>query len=621
MPSVTAKFLEPYIVSNVRHQYYADSVDMADALQIHSDGKYPEHLIETRRPGETKEIQEYRKKTFEPITKPVFSKVYNTLMKIRKSGDWLIQFPKEYSARIAQDESPEAYLMRNFPKHGSITNWMFAIAFKKYLTDANSCVFTYPLSLEVEGSEYLKPYPRIFDAAQVLDYRAERYFVLLDEEPIHYENDGNYYTDGGRYWVIQPDTIQAFDVYRVGGAIREVLNIENPLGYMPVRFMYGVNVAMSSYTMLNESRLNSIVPKLNIALRESSDLDAEIVQHIHSTMWSLQPQQCQTCRGIGTVPRENSAPISCPGCGGKGLLPLNPYEHLVIAPPRPGEPQIPTPPMGYVEKDTGIARLQDERIKQHIYDALSSINMEYLAEVPMSQSGVSKQVDREELNSFVHSIAEDVVRIMDQVAYDCCAWRYMGLTYDIQSLLPFINVPDRFDMLNGNVLIDELTRLSQANVDPAIINAAQMELVGKKFHDEMARDAVILQLKLDPFAGVSVDELASAKTFDAISQTDFVIHSNISKFIHRALQEIPEFAKYTYMEQMSVLSGYAAEQITPERAPLGTPDTGLGGVDDLGKLPLALQQLGLAATRADELGDTALSSQLRAKMKELTKTI
>ncbi len=577
MPSVTAKFLEPYIVSNVRHQYYTDSVEMADALQIHSDGKYPEHLIETRRPGETKEIQEYRKKTFEPITKPIFSKVYNTLMKIRKSGDWLIQFPKELPARIAQDETPEVYLMRDFPKHGSITNWMFSIAFKNYLTDANSCIFTYPKTLEVESAEYLKPYPRIFDAAQVLDYKSDRYFVLLDEDPIHYENDGNYYTDGGRYWVIQPDTIQAFDVHRQGGMISEVLNIENPLGYMPVRFMYGVNVAMSSHTMLNESRLNSIVPKLNIALRESSDLDAEIVQHIHSTMWSLQPQACQTCRGIGSVPRENSAPISCPACGGKGLLPLNPYEHLVIAPPRPGEPQMPTPPMGYVEKDTGIARLQDERIKQHIYDALSSINMEYLAEVPMSQSGVSKQVDREELNSFVHSIAEDVVRIMDEVAYDICAWRYSGVTDDINSLLPYINVPDRFDMLNGNVLVQELQALSQANVDPAIINAAQMELVGKKFHDEMSRDAVILQLKLDPFAGVSVDELASAKTFDAISQTDFVIHSNISKFIHRALQEIPDFTKQTYLEQMAVLSGYAAEQITPERTPLAAPDTGLNG--------------------------------------------
>jgi hypothetical protein len=231
--------------------------------------------------------------------------------------------------------------------------------------------------------------------------------------------------------------------------------------------------------------------------------------------------------------------------------------------------------MGYVEKDTSIARLQDERIKQHIYDALSSINMEYLAEVPMSQSGVSKQVDREELNSFVHSIAEDIVRIMDEVAYDICSWRYAGVTDDINMLLPYINVPERFDMLNGNVLVQELQALSTANVDPAIINAAQMELVGKKFHDEMSRDAVILQLKLDPFAGVSVDELAAAKTFDAISQTDFIIHSNISKFIQRALQEVQGFSKLDYMAQMAILSGYANEQITPERLPLAAPDTGL----------------------------------------------
>jgi hypothetical protein len=236
--------------------------------------------------------------------------------------------------------------------------------------------------------------------------------------------------------VIQPDVIQVFHELTHMGKIVEILNIENPLGYMPIRWTYGQNVEMNAYTMLNESRISSIVPKLNEAIREYSDLQAEIVMHIHSTMWSMQPQQCKTCRGIGNVPRENSAPVQCPACSGLGLAPLNPFEHLVLAPPRPGEPSIPTPPMGYVQKDTEIARLQQERIQQMIYDALSSINMEFLAEVPLSQSGTAKQVDREELNSFVHSIAEDVVRIMDGVSYDCCAWRYSGdFTKDVRELM------------------------------------------------------------------------------------------------------------------------------------------------------------------------------------------
>ena len=48
----------------------------------------------------------------------------------------------------------------------------------------------------------------------------------------------------------------------------------------------------------------------------------------------------------------------------------------------------------------------------------------------------------------------------------------------------------------------------------------------------------------------------------------------------------------------------------------------MGGViDDLGKLPLALQQLALARERAENLGDTKLSQQIGSKMKEIIKLI
>ena len=136
--------------------------------------------------------------------------------------------------------------------------------------------------------------------------------------------------------------------------------------------------------------------------------------------------------------------------------------------PKAGESAVPTPPIGYVTKQTEIARLQEERIRQHIYDALSAINMEYLAETPIAQSGVAKQVDREELYSFVHSIAEDVVRIMDEVCYDILAWRHYAQNVDVNELLPYIPVPERYDMLSGKVLVDELTAMTQAKVDPAI---------------------------------------------------------------------------------------------------------------------------------------------------------
>ena len=82
MPQITTKFLEPYITQKIRHEHYDTTVEKAHDINIHASGLYPEKLIGERRPAESKQIQDYRKKIFVPKTKPVFTKIYNSLMKI-----------------------------------------------------------------------------------------------------------------------------------------------------------------------------------------------------------------------------------------------------------------------------------------------------------------------------------------------------------------------------------------------------------------------------------------------------------------------------------------------------------------------------------------------------------
>ena len=573
MPAVSPSFLEPYLLQGNRHSHYAESVEMYESLEIHADGEYPAHLIEDRRPAESDDIKNYRKKIFVPITKPYFTKVYNSLMKIRKSQDWSISFTGEVPPVIADNETPERYLMYDFPRNGSITNWYFGVAFKYYLIDANAVVFTYPMSFEVAPNEYYKPYPRVYDADDVIDYKEGKYYLLKEDESSSYTENGVSYSNGERYWLVQPDVIQIFEKRNSG--VYEIMQVENILGYIPIRHMYGLIKEQYSDCALYESRLSGIVPKMDEAVREYSDMQASIVQTMFPTMYSIQPQACGRCKGVGEIPKENSAPVQCPSCGGKGLLPLNPFEHLVMPAPRPGEPSIPTPPMGFVQKDTNIITIQDGRIKQHLYDALAAINMEYLADVPISQSGVAKQVDREELNSFVHSVAEDSVRILDQVIYDICAWRYGGMVSDINSILPYIPVPERYDMLSGKVLVDELATMTNSKVDPAIINAAQIELAAKKFNDSNVKDLVVLKLKLDPFAGVPEDSIAMQRSFNAIDKTDYIIHSNINKFVAKALESNPSFSDLTYEQQLEVMKGYAEEMTG--KAPSALPAEAMGG--------------------------------------------
>lgn len=304
MPAVSPSFLEPYLMQGLRHEDYEDAVEMYEELEIHADGEYPGELIDQRRPAESDEIKHYRKKIFVPITKPVFTKVYNSLMKIRKSQDWMISFPNELPAVIAEDETPEKYIMYKMPRNGSITNWMFSVCFKQYLIDANAAVLTLPTNWEKQDNQYYEPYPMIFNSEDVLDYKEGLYYLLKEH-------------DEDKYWVIQPDIIQIFEVKDY--AVREVFQMPNTLGYIPVRHLYGMIIENYKDRALYESRISGIVPKMNEALREYSDMQAEVVQIIHSTMWSMQPQQCGRCKGLGEIPKENSAPIKCPSCSGKEI--------------------------------------------------------------------------------------------------------------------------------------------------------------------------------------------------------------------------------------------------------------------------------------------------------------
>lgn len=567
MPAVTTKFLEPYVQSNkVRHKYYEQSCELAEAIDIHASGKFPDDLIKERRPAETDQIKKYREKIYVAKTKPVFHKIYNALAKINRSPDFALLFPNDKPARIADYETLKAYIERAIPQYGSVISWYWSIAFRYYLIDANAVILTLPKTYDEASNEYYKPLPMVITSEAIIDYKEGEYYLIITSQTERYEDEQQTtYTDGVRYMLIQPDVIQVFEYLPRTQTITEIANYPNEIGYIPVRSLRGVCVDTSEGYNLYESRISGIVPMLDEAIREYSDLQAEVVQHIHSTMWTLQPQQCTDCKGRGSVPVPDGAPLQCKTCNGKGIAPMNPYEHLTIPLPRAGETPLPTPYMGYVEKNTEIARLQDERIRQHIFEALASINMEYLADVPLSQSGTAKQVDREELYSFVHSVAVDSCRIIREVITDMAYWRYKSAGFPddvINQMIPVVPVPERFDLLNGSVLVDEITKMTTGKIDPAIINAAQIDLAQKRFAtDPTVRDMVKLKLLLDPFAGVAEENISLMKTFGAVSQTDLIIHANINEFINRAIQEVSGFAMMEMQQQRAEMIKYAIEKM------------------------------------------------------------
>ena len=121
-----------------------------------------------------------------------------------------------------------------------------------------------------------------------------------------------------------------------------------------------------------------------------------------------------------------------------------------------------------------------------------------------------KKVDKDELNNFVNSIAEDVVRIMDLVYLYIAEYRYNLLIQNKEQrmlLLPSVNVPTKFEMLNSNYLLAELTSAKTSGISPAIKKALEVEYAKKKFNT-MPEISEFSQLtfELDPLYGLTEDD-------------------------------------------------------------------------------------------------------------------
>lgn len=553
---------------NGRYLNGAKCIGLAKKLRVHAYGEVPEKLINERRPNEPESIKAYRAQIYVPITKKSMSKVFSSLQKIRRSQDWSIQFDADsVKSTIAANETLQRYLEEDYPVHTSLTNWAFAELLKKYLLDANGIIAVVPESIPENSAEYIKPVAMFFDSDQIVDYSDGKYAVLRSRDQSEYlDSDGvTKHMNGAIFYVITPYQIARYEQTSVAGDVRATQIYNHNIGSLPAFKAGGMFLSRENNDTIYESRIAGMVPSLDEAAREYSDLQAEILQHIHSEKYAYANAECPHCKGLGKIKNEETGKFEpCPHCNGSGsVLAVSPYGIHIINPTKAGENGVPTPPIGYIAKSVEIAKLQDDRVRQHIYDALAAINMEFLAETPLAQSGIAKAVDRDELNNFVDSIAEDIVRILDDVAYYICEYRYMLVVpnpEDRRAMLPKINVPTKYDIVNTGALMAELAAAKTANANPTVLRELEIDYAKKQFctNPDVAAMAECT-FDLDPLFGINTNDKMAMLEAGGITKTDYIISCNVQSFVRRAVNANAQFYTLTYEQKMEKMREFAAE--------------------------------------------------------------
>lgn len=570
LPPINFGFVElkEYFIGKRRSMYYEQSVKKRKEFLPHSDGEYPADVIERQRPNEPDLVKQFRKEIWQPITKPKFSQIVSSLGKIRRSSDWSIKYPQSSNefSMITDDETLEQYCEKNFPFFESITNWVFSVLIKPYLIDPNAVVLVMPLESEVATNEHLKPYPYIFNCADVFDFVPNEYAILRNPK------GSTKMRDGGSFFVITTARIQIWEqvnskTYVIGD------EWEYNIGELTAFKLSGIISESHGQDFLFESRIVGVLPNLNESVAEYTDLQAAKRLHVYPERWQYSQHECVTCKGAGVVKNPNyiqggTAPMqhACGTCGGLGYVSnTGPYSMMIVKPPQAGSTQqAPTPPAGFIEKDVEIVRIMEESWRRHIYDALAAINFQFLDQTPLNQSGTAKEVDKEELNNTVHAIAEDLVRVMDKVYKYIAYYRYSKLYAidQINEMLPSIAVPEHFDLLSSQFMQEEVGKAKTSKLNPVIVNAMEVEYTGKRFINEPAvKDLLELILKLDPFPNISEEDKMSRLSNKGITDIDYIISSNILSFVRRALNDNADFMTLDLDAQNKILQVYAQQQI------------------------------------------------------------
>lgn len=576
----TQEELNAYFKEKTKHHFYKEAKEISEKMAVHADGHFPQSLLDERRPNEPLEVKDYRKTIWVPITKPTFTKVFSSLQKIRRSSDWSVTYKElEEFTKISEEETLEEYCEKNFPYFTSVTNWAFQLLLRKYLIDPNAVVFVFPLSFEVQENEFLRPFPVVFDSEDVIDYRQGEFAVFNNPLGATYYVRNNP-VQGRSYFLITEEQILRYD--QIDGKENFALKLEynHGLDLLPCFPIKGVLIDQADNQFLYESRLAGMLPELDEAVREYSDLQAAKVLHIYPERWEFTNNECTVCKGTGKRPNPNwhtgcdstiiQPTTTCDTCTGRGYVNAGPYSKIMVKPPNALEPnsQVPTPPAGFVEKDVEIIKIQEAGIDKHIYKALSAVNFEFLEKTPLAESGISKEVDKDELNNTVHSVAEDIVGSLDNLYQLIARYRYKELYSldDIDQMLPLIPVPEKYDILSPQHLGEELKNAKDGKTNPVILNQMEAEYASKRFNtDPEVRDRLMLILELDPLPNVSEDDKMSRLTNKGITLETYVISSNIHEYVQRAIDADPKFPEKELKEQKETISKFAKEQVEADK--------------------------------------------------------
>lgn len=596
----------------VRSEFYQYTVDHRNDIAESFGDDYPAFL-NINRPKESEEIRKHRADVFRNLVGHFPRRIGQRIASIRQSDDYRIDY-----ATLEQlpkgEETPSEY---------ATLLGLEDIAFGQIgvlsVTDPNAVVCLLPsesdLSLTDNGA-FPRPSVQVYPCDYVLSCTDSE--VILQNPEGHtittYRGDGKQEQlneDGKTYlyisknaWCFLTETVryalkngQIESVYSVtGGYMLSSVNgwmgddalilPENPLGVVPairIGSPMMVEARLSSGERWHKSIIDPALPFVKELHQRYGDIQVEWGTHIFSLLWQMTGRDCplsksNTCMGgiltrdyhDNETNRNYERNTSCPVCKGKGVAqPISGHSVLELSPfvsdGKAGSQAVmmPTPPMGYVQKDiaplTALIQERDWLILQ-MWDA---VEMRFEIETPLVQSGFAKQIDRQPSYRWYGTRAVDLCGgILQPLADWLTQWRYGVWAGKDYKRLANVRVPKTFDTYDAAYITDEL----KAAQDAGLPVMARVQLQGEYITRRFGRESEVYQRftiarKHQPMFGETTEQVMSILQPNT---APFILATRFGEVLNEVLDQtaIADLLAMPYKAQSTLLITTANEFVT-----------------------------------------------------------
>ena len=601
---VIAQMLMDDKIREGKSEYVEEIREIAEELEPHFDEDYPKKLLRVQHPGEQPWMKDYRKERWQPKTRTATGRVFTTLQKIQQADDFKVQFKEDFKETGIAETNPKGtlkqYLTYDLPKYKSIETFTFSIGLSKYLENPNAAIFIGP-DIESWIKEPLnqgaainweEPFPQIFEEEDILFKDEYTLIVKLDQYKAK-DMNGNYMkwdqfltiTEMGLVLTrqIKPyaKDVDPFDQYF----------IDHDFKAYPVVTVGSVICEIEDGQIVYDSVLTPCLPAWNDALFGNDDFLVNKALHSNPIFWRYKNSPCKTCNGTGVrINKGDNTQSTCSTCNGNGLgSEGSPFATIEINLQKKNatNPDVQTPtgaPAGYIQLDIAALEFQKKEIDDDIYRGFQAIGLELLANVPMAQSGIAKQYDRKEINTFFFQVAVHLgylIEIMSELTF---LQRYAseidnGLVNQdqIKANTPNVVIPTDYDIITTEVLSANLSQAIKDGFDPIITNGLTKQYTEKVFGENSYQMKLIaVKSVIDPLPYMTTEEKLVLKDSMGCSDLDYVTSAYLPAFVNQLIEGNPEWLDADRKKQRADVNTLALAKLKEIKAGI-IPVVPIGG--------------------------------------------